>query len=124
MITVAPTPAARLALMREQFDRLFAAINDRMDRLAVAGDEVRDEERAVCDTLTRVARMVEQSDREPDAVAATTLGACIAIIQGELPVRLRALSRLLSSSDPHAAHAAREWAADLEALSEGETATP
>lgn len=131
MTTVAPTPAARLALMREQFDRLFAAIGDRMDRMTVAEESggaaakgVRDEERAVCDTITRVARMVEQSDREPDAVAATTLGACIAIIQGELPVRLRALSRLLSSSDPHAAHAAREWAADLEALSEGETATP
>ena len=129
MTTVAPTPAARLALMREQFDRLFAAIGDRMDRMTVAEESggaaakgVRDEERAVCDTLTRVARMVEQSDREPDAVAETTLGACIAIIQGELPVRLRALSRLLSSSDPHAAHAAREWAADLDALAESETA--
>ena len=131
MTTVAPTPAARLALMREQFDRMFAAIGDRMDRMTVAEESggaaakgVRDEERAVCDTLTRVARMVEQSDREPDAVAATTLGACIAIIQGELPVRLRALSRLLSSSDPHAAHVAREWADDLDALAEGETITP
>ena len=124
MTTVAPTPAARLALMREQFDRLFAAIGDRMDRMIATSDASRDEERAVCDTLTRVARMVEQSDREPDAVAATTLGACIAIIQGELPVRLRALSRLLSSSDPHAAHVAREWADDLDALAEGETITP
>lgn len=129
MTTVAPTPAARLALMREQFDRLFAAIGDRMDRMTVAEESggaaakgVRDEERAVCDTLTRVARMVEQSDREPDAVAATTLGACIAIIQGELPVRLRALAATIR--DQHTAADAREWAADLEALSEGETATP
>ena len=124
MTTVAPTPAARLALMREQFDRLFAAIGDRMDRMTVAEESggaaakgVRDEERAVCDTLTRVARMVEQSDREPDAVAATTLGACIAIIQGELPGHLRALAR--ATADPHAARDANAWAAELESLAEG-----
>lgn len=119
MITVAPTPAARLALMREQFDRLFAAINDRMDRLAVAGDEVRDEERAVCATLTCIAHMVDQSDHEPDDVATDTLGACIAIIQSELPIRLRALAATIR--DQHTAADAREWAADLEALAESDS---
>lgn len=117
MTTVAPPPAARLALMREQFNRLFTAINDRLDHMTAAADAGRDEERVVCATLTRVARMVEQSDHEADDVAVNTLGACIAIIQSELPGHLRALAR--ATADPHAARDANAWAAELESLAEG-----
>lgn len=82
-----------------------------------AADAGRDEERVVCATLTRVARMVEQSDHEADDVAVNTLGACIAIIQSELPGHLRALAR--ATADPHAARDANAWAAELESLAEG-----
>ncbi len=121
MIPYAPTPAARLELLREQFDRLFALIGDRLDHLAACpGDDGRDEERAVVETLARLARMVEQADHEVDPAAAYTLATCVAIVQGELPVKLHALAA--ATRDTRAASIAREWADDLAALAESEAA--
>lgn len=124
MMTLAPTPADRVALMRERCERILAAVGEAQGHLYATSCPASRAESDVLDTLARLERMIEQLDREmqrgDQAAAEYTLSAVIGVVQGELPVRLRALAT--ATTDPRAATFARAWAADLESLAESEAA--
>lgn len=124
MISYAPTATDRIVLMRERCERILSAVGEAQSHLYATGENASRAESDVIDTLARLERMIEQLDREmqrDDAASAEyTLSVVIAVIQGELPVRLRALAN--ATSDPRAAAVAREWADDLTDLAESEAA--
>jgi len=126
MITIAPTPTARIAMMRERFDGIMAAVGETVDQLHASATSVPvfDHERAVQATLTRLEAQAGQFAREVargDLVTAeATLDGLIGLVQGDLLRHLQALA--VAEGDPHRAASIRDWADDLAALAESEAA--
>lgn len=122
MMTLAPTPADRIAMMRERFEVIMAAIGDAQGQLSARPHLPSHAERDVQATLGKLERMAEQLagelPRDTDAAEAT-LGAMIATIQGELRLRLRVLAGI--EQDATATARAAAWSAWVESIAEGES---
>ena len=124
MMTLAPTPAARVASMRDRFEAVMTAIGELQDQMSATPHPVTGAESDVLDTLARIERMAEQAAREHaqdrTGDAWNTSAALVATIQGELLVRLRALAAC--EADRHAAADVRNWLAAVEQFAGEEAA--
>ena len=124
MISLAPTPAARVATMRERFEAVMDTIAELQDQMSATPHPVTGAESDVLDTLHRIECMSEQAAREygedRPGDAWNTLAALVATIQGELLVRLRALAA--TERDGKAAGDVGDWLAAVEQFASEEAA--